>query len=144
MGLAHTSAVPPRWELAAENIAVKIRWFGLVVGYLLVQFDAAAREHQLVLNAILGVCATYTLLDTYYRLCGRVFLRHYPLLISSMEALFIGLLCYFHGGLESPFRHYYFLSLIVCAIRHTSPVTYAACALHCLSALALYAALPPG
>ena len=35
-----------------------------------------------------------------------------------MEALFIGLLCYFDAGLESPFRYYYFLSLICCAIRH--------------------------
>ena len=40
-----------------------------------------------------------------------------------MEALFIGLLCYFDGGLDSPFRYYYFLSLICCAIRHPSQVT---------------------
>ena len=33
----------PRWELAAENIAVKIRWFGLLVGYILVNVDAASR-----------------------------------------------------------------------------------------------------
>jgi len=26
----------PPWELAAETIAVKIRWFGLLVGYLYV------------------------------------------------------------------------------------------------------------
>lgn len=142
MALADTSGAPPRWELAAENIAVKIRWFGLVVGYLLVQFDDSAREHQTVLNAILGVGAVYTLLDTYFRLRGRVFLGRYPLTISFMEALFIGLLCYFHGGLDSPFRHYYFLSLIVCAIRHTSPVTWTTCGLHCLSATFLYLALP--
>src|SRR5262245_5398482 len=132
----------PRWELAAENIALKIRWFGLLVGYLLVALDESAREQQFVLNAILGLGALYTLLDTYYRLRGSVFLGRYPLTISFMEALFIGLLCYFHGGLDSPFRHYYFLSLIVCAIRHTSPVTYATCGLHCTSAVALYVALP--
>jgi signal transduction histidine kinase len=60
-----------------------------------------------------------------------------------MEALFIGLLCYFHGGLESAFRYYYFLSLICCAIRHSAQVTYATCALHGLSYGVLYLSLPP-
>ena len=27
-------SIPSRWELAAEAVAVKIRWFGLVIGYL--------------------------------------------------------------------------------------------------------------
>ena len=26
-----------RWELAAESIVVKLRWFGVVMGYILVQ-----------------------------------------------------------------------------------------------------------
>ena len=26
-----------RWELAAESIVVKLRWFGIVMGYILVQ-----------------------------------------------------------------------------------------------------------
>ena len=60
-----------------------------------------------------------------------------------MEALFIGLLCYFDDGLESPFRYYYFLSLICCAIRQPRPVTYATCALHCLSYGLLFLATPP-
>ena len=30
---SHLSSVPTHWELAAETIAVKIRWFGLLVGY---------------------------------------------------------------------------------------------------------------
>jgi C4-dicarboxylate-specific signal transduction histidine kinase len=72
-----------------------------------------------------------------------VLLGDYPLVISALEALFIGLLCYCHGGLDSPFRYYYFLSLICCAIRHPAQVTYATCALHCLSYCLLYAALPP-
>ena len=42
-----------------------------------------------------------------------------------MESLFIALLCYFHGGVDSPFRYYYLLSLICCAIRHSMHVTYA-------------------
>jgi signal transduction histidine kinase len=61
-----------------------------------------------------------------------------------MEALFISLLCFFHGGLDSPFRYFYFLSLVCCAIRYSSPVTYATCAMHCVSYGLLYLALPVG
>ena len=86
--------------------------------------------------------AAYTLADTYYSLRGRVLLDRYPLSISLLEALFIGLLCYHHDGLESPFRYYYFLSLICCALRYSSWVTYATCGLHCASYLLLYLALP--
>src|SRR5437588_12333171 len=98
-----------RWELAAERIAVKIRWFGLLFGYVLVNFGEAG-THQAILNAILAVGAGYALLDTAYSLRSQVFLGHWPLVISSMEALFIALLCYFHQGLESAFRYYYILS----------------------------------
>jgi signal transduction histidine kinase len=132
-----------RWELAAENIAVKIRWFGLLVGYVLVNVDDASLDRRWVLTAILTLGAAYTLLDTGFSLRGRVFLGRYPLSISLMESLFIGLLCYFHTGLESPFRYYYFLSLICCAVRHPSHVTYATWALHCASYTVLYFALPP-
>src|SRR5262245_17273609 len=114
---------PLRWDLAAENIAVKIRWFGLLVGSLVVNLDGTAEGHQLILNAILSLGAVYTLLDTYFSLRGKVFLGRYPLTISSMESLFIALLCFYHSGLESPFRYYYFLSLICCAIRYRSRVT---------------------
>ena len=41
---------PPRWELAAENIAVKIRWFGLFLGYLYVNTSAEG-PGRLTLNA---------------------------------------------------------------------------------------------
>jgi signal transduction histidine kinase len=143
MAIASPSAVPPRWELAAENIAVKIRWFGLLVGYVLVNVSDLDAARRPILNAILGLGAIYALLDAYYSLRGRVFLGRYPLAISSMEALFIGLLCYYHGGLESSFRYYYLLSLICCAIRYSSRVTYATCALHCASCTVLYFALPP-
>jgi signal transduction histidine kinase len=136
------SAVPSRWELAAETIAVKIRWFGLVVGYVLANVDDCGGDHQGVLNAILALGAFYALLDTYYSLRGRVFLGRYPLTVSLMEALFIGLLCFYHGGLESSFRYYYLLSLICCAIRHSSRVTLATYALHCASYTLLYVALP--
>jgi signal transduction histidine kinase len=134
--------LPSPWELAAETIAVKIRWFGLLVGYLLVNLGAAPLERQIVLNALLALGAVYTLLDTYLSLRGRIFLGRSPLAIAAMEALFIGLLCYYDAGLESPFRYYYFLSLICCAIRHTSAITYLCCALHCLSCGVLYLAMP--
>ena len=124
-----------RWELAAETIAVKIRWFGLVVGYLLVNFGGGG-EYRPVLNGILSLGALYAVVDTYFSLRGQVFLRGNPMVISFMEALFIGLLCFFHGGLDSSFRYYYLLSLICCAIRHPSYVTYATCALHCARASA--------
>src|SRR6266851_5685133 len=142
MSTATLSAVATRWELAAEAIAVKIRWFGLLVGYVVVNACTSLEGHRLILNAILALGAVYALFDTYYSLRGRVFLGRYPLSVSLMEALFIGLLCFYHGGLESSFRYYYLLSLICCAIRHSSRVTLATYALHCTSYSLLYAALP--
>lgn len=129
------------WELDAEAIAVKIRWFGLLIGYLLVNLSTHPATQQAILNAILGLGAIFTLIDTYHGMMGRVFLGRYPLIVSSMEALFIGLLCYYDRGLDSPFRYYYFLSLICCAIRHASQVTYVTCGLHCLSYGVLFLAL---
>jgi two-component system, NtrC family, sensor kinase len=129
------------WELAAENIAVKIRWFGILFGYLLVNLDDID-EHRLVLNAILALGVGYALLDTAYSLRGHIFLRQWPLAISCMEALFIAMLCYYHQGIESAFRYYYILSLICCAIRHPARVTYLTWALHSLSLLILFLVLP--
>jgi C4-dicarboxylate-specific signal transduction histidine kinase len=140
MGNAARSAGLERWELAAESIAIRIRWFGVFVGYVLANVGPA--RDRPILNAILALGAVYTALDTYYTFRGRVFLGRYPLTISLMEALFIGLLCFFHQGLESPFRYYYFLSLICGAIRHSSRVTYATCALHSASYTLLYFIAP--
>jgi signal transduction histidine kinase len=136
------AAVSSPWELAAEAIAVKIRWFGLVVGYALVNVADHSAERRAVLNAILSLGAVYTVLDTWYSARGRVFLGRYPLSVALMEALFIGLLCFCDGGPESSFRYYYLLSLICFAIRHPPYVTYLACAAHCLSYVLLYAVLP--
>jgi two-component system NtrC family sensor kinase len=144
MATARTAASLSRWELAAETIAVKIRWFGLLVGYALVNLHHPPAAHAAVLNAILALGAGYALLDTACSLRGRVFLGSWPLLVSLMEALFIGLLCFYHDGLDSPFRYYYLLSLICCAIRHPPRVTYATCALHCLSYGLLYLTAPEG
>lgn len=144
---APTSSAPPRddfsWQLPAEAITVRIRWFGLCVGYVLVNILGRG-EHQPELNAILTLGAVYALLDTIWSLRGRVFLSPAPLFISLMEAVFIGLLCYFDQGQESLFRFYYFLSLLVCAIRWPPRVTYATFALHALSftILAVWAGRP--
>jgi len=134
-----------RFELAAESITVQIRWFGLAVGYVLVnfigrdtaqpavKFGESVLTNQQVLNGILTLGAIYALIDTLWRLRGKVFLSQWPLFISLMEAVFIGLLCYFDYGLESPFRLYYFLSLLVCAIRYMPWITYSTFALHAVS-----------
>jgi signal transduction histidine kinase len=131
---------PSRWELAAQAIAVKIRWFGLAVGYALVNLGGTGNRP--VLNAILALGMVYALLDTLVSLRGRIFLGRYPLSISVMEALFIGLLCHFNGGVDSLFRYYYFLSLVCCAIRYPSSVTYTTCVLHGVSYTMLFLASP--
>lgn len=135
------SIAAPRWELAAENIAVKMRWIGVLVGYLSVNLGPIV-EHRPVLNALLTLGAGYTLLDTAFSFQGRVFLGSYPLVISAMEALFIGLLCHFHTGFESSFRYYYILSLTCCAMRYSARVTLLTCGLHGLSAVLLFLSLP--
>ena len=121
-----------RWELAAESIAVKIRWFGLVVGVLLANWGGGTTDPR-PLNAILALGLAFTAIDTAFFVRGRVFLRDFPLLISAMEALFIGLLCHFESGTDSPFRFYYLMSLICCAMRYPPRTTFATCALDGLS-----------
>ncbi|MFO0967158.1 MAG: hypothetical protein U0793_16460 [Gemmataceae bacterium] len=63
MSLSPTS-LPSRWELAAEAIAVKIRWFGILFGYLIVSFGA--EEHRDILSAILALGVVYAGVDTAY------------------------------------------------------------------------------
>ena len=136
---AHDNAgFPSGRELPAESITVRIRWFGLAVGYLLVnlgdRINASDRgSSPLELNAILTLGAVYAMIDTYRSIRGQVLLAEFRILISVMEALFIGLLCYFDEGVSSPFQFYYFLSLLVCAIRHTPALTFATFGLHALS-----------
>lgn len=125
-------------DLRAESITIQIRWFGLAVGYLLVNFANLAYQtprisSQFALNAILTLGAVYALVDTYRSWRGKVLLAEFRILISIMEALFIGLLCFFDNGVSSPFRFYYFLSLLVCGIRHTPSLTFATFGLHALS-----------
>lgn len=131
---------PTRWDLDAEAVAIKIRWFGLVVGYLYANLGTFAEP--LPLNAILGLGFAFTTLDTIYSWRGRVVLGTHPLVVSCLEALFIGLLCHEDGGLDSPFRYYYILSLLCCALRHPPIVTGATCALACSSYAVLFFAQP--
>lgn len=122
------------WELPAEEITLRIRWFGLCVGYVLVNFGGNSSAIQVPqLNWILTLGAIYALADTYMSFRGRVFLGEWPLIISVMEALFIGLLCHYDAGLNSPFRFYYLLSLIVYSIRHSPQIAYLTLGLHLIS-----------
>jgi signal transduction histidine kinase len=120
------------WQIPADAITIRIRWFGLAVGYFFVNVLARA-PHQAHLNAILALGAVYTLLDTAWALRGKAFLSKAPLFISLMEAGFISMLCWFDKGTDSPFRFYYFLSILVCAIRYSPAITYATCLFHAVS-----------
>lgn len=135
------SRVDADWQLMAELITLRIRWFGLIVGYLVVNF-LSPNESRPYLNGILTVGAAYALFDLAWHWRGEVFLSRLPLFVSFMEAVFIGLLCYFDGGVNSSFRFYYFLSLLVCALRYSPLVTYSTFALHAVSYSFL--ALTPG
>jgi len=135
------SRVNADWQLMAELITLRIRWFGLIVGYVLVNF-LSPNENRAYLNGILSVGAAYALFDLVWHWRGEVFLSRLPLFVSFMEAVFIGLLCYFDGGVNSSFRFYYFLSLLVCALRYSPQVTYSTFGLHAASYSFL--ALTPG
>lgn len=127
---------PLRWDLAAESIVVKIRWFGVVVGYVLVQTRTGLHNPAAV-RAFLALGAGYAALDLAFWSMGEVFLRRLPLFVSFMESVFIALLCYHDTGLESPFRWYYLLSLICCAIRYPAAVTWWTLGFHSVSLLTL-------
>ena len=126
-----------RWDLAAEAIAVRIRWFGLAIGFSFVNIVSPSEE-TLLLNLLLLVGLAYTILDTWTNLRGRVLLGSLPLMVSAFEAVFISLLCYFENNLETPFRNFYLLSLLCCAIRQTVQVTLITFVMHSLSYGLLY------
>jgi two-component system NtrC family sensor kinase len=128
------------WELATESIVVKIRWFGIVMGYVLVQTRTGLYNPSAV-RAFLALGAGYAALDTVFFRMGEVFLKRAPLFVSLMESLFIMLLCYHDTGLDSPFRWYYLLSLICCAIRYSPTTAWLTFGCHTFSILALYLSL---
>ncbi len=124
-------------ELRAESITLRVRWFGLCIGYILVNIDGLLNQSetrsQPALNAILTLGAVYAVIDTWWSAKGKVFLSEFRLAVSAMEALFIGLLCFFDDGVPSPFRFYYFLSLLDCGIRHSRSLTFSTFGMHALS-----------
>jgi signal transduction histidine kinase len=125
-----------RWELAAESIVVKLRWFGVVIGYVLVQTRTGLHDPSAV-RAFLALGAGYAALDFAFWRMGEVFLDRWPLFVSLMESVFIALLCYHDTGLSSPFRWYYLLSLICCSIRYRSRVAWWTLAFHSVSLISL-------
>ncbi len=125
-----------RWELAAELTVVKLRWFGIVMGYILVQTRTGLHDPWAV-RAFLALGAGYAALDLAFWRMGEVILKGWPLLISAMESIFIALLCYHDTGLNSPFRWYYLLSLICCSIRNRPVVAWWTLGFHSLTLLGL-------
>lgn len=124
------------WELATESIVVKIRWFGILMGYVLVQTRSGLHDPWAV-RAFLALGAGYAGLDTAFYLMGEVIFKKWPLVVSLMESVFLALLCYHDTGMASPFRWYYLLSLICCAIRYRPITAWLTFGMHCLSLLAL-------
>ncbi len=57
MNHAETERDKSQWDLAAETVTVRIRWFGLCVGYVLVNFIGRDGGNRPVLNAILTLGA---------------------------------------------------------------------------------------
>lgn len=137
-----------QFELSAEAISVRMRWFGVVVGFAVVNLIGSemlpqgASRNVPVLNSILGLAVIYVIIDTLWSMRGRVFLSDWPLVVSLLEAVFIGQLCYFDLGQESAFRFYYFLSVVVCAIRYSPGITYATFLFHAISYTTLLLTLP--
>lgn len=134
----------PDWGPAAESIVVKIRWFGVATGFALVQARVALGvplHDPSAVRAFLALGAGFAALDTAFHRMGEVFLERLPLVVATLEGTFIALLCYHDTGLESPFRWYYLLSLVCCAIRYRPALAWMTLGIHALSLLGLTAAL---
>ena len=125
-----------RWELAAESIVVKLRWFGVVMGYILVQTRTGLHDPWAVRGFSLWEPDTPRSTSRsggwvkYFSKVGRSSFRSWSR--SSWR-----LLCYHDTGLNSPFRWYYLLSLICCSIRYRAVVAWWTVAFHTLSLLSL-------
>jgi signal transduction histidine kinase len=133
------------WERVAALIVIKIQWFGLAMGYLLANLPGRGQDSSHLLNVLLAVGLTYACIDAYCFLRGKVFiLSRYPLVVSFLETIFITLLCRYDTGLDSPYRYYYLLSLLVSAIRYPVLIPYLSCMVHCVSFTLLYLVMPEG
>lgn len=135
--------IPSDWERDSAGILVKIQWFGLLVGLLLANVPGRVPDSQLLLNLLLLVGLVYACFDSYSYFRGEVFLlSRFPLVVSFLETIFITLLCRYDIGLNSPYRFYYLLSLLVAAIRYPVFVPYLSCLLHCISYTMLFFVIP--
>jgi two-component system, NtrC family, sensor kinase len=143
----------PRWDLLTEAIVVKIRWFGLLLGIVYVNIGPVlgidghkvgpeTYEQRKALDVILSIGLLFAIADTLFYFRQRVFIGRFPLLIALMESAFIGALTYCEKDLESPFRFYYLLSILICGLRYPLRITYTTCMIHCLSYLLIYLLLP--
>jgi signal transduction histidine kinase len=99
-----------------------MRWFGILMGFLLALRPETSNASAV--RAFLALGAGYASLDTAWHMMGEVFLKRVPLIVSFLEAIFIGLLCYHDTGVGSPFRWYYLMSLICVAIRYSPRVAW--------------------
>ena len=78
-----------RWELAAESVVVKLRWFGVVMGYILVQTRTGLHDPWAV-RAFLALGAGYAALDLAFWWMGRCSSAALAASLSpSMESVFI-------------------------------------------------------
>ena len=91
-----------RWELAAESIVVKLRWFGVVMGYILVQTRTGLHDPWAV-RAFLALGAGFAALDLAFWWMGEVFLKRWPVFVSLMESVFIALLVLSRHRIEQSF-----------------------------------------
>ena len=66
MNYMENKNTPNPWDLDAEAIVVKIRWFGVLIGYFLVNATDLSGDRRGLLNLILAIGVGYTLLDTYF------------------------------------------------------------------------------
>ena len=121
----------------SEWITLQLRWIGLAIGYALVNISpqglAATSEYspdQTVLNQLLTAGVVMMLVSTIFSVRGRPLLRGFPLVATALEAFIITMLCHFDRGLQSPFRFYYFIALVIVGLRYLPLVSWSAYAMH--------------
>lgn len=138
-----TRSIPSDWVRDSAGILVKIQWFGLFVGFLLANVPGREPDSPHLLNLLLSVGLVYACVDSIFYLRGESFvLSRFPLIVAFLETIFITLLCRYDVGLNSPYRFYYLLSLLVAAIRYPVIVPYLICFLHCVSYTLLFFFIP--
>ena len=79
---------PNPWDLDAEAIVVKIRWFGVLIGYFLVNATDMSGDRRGLLNLILAIGVGYTLLDTYFSWKKKSFPSRLPFVYRSYGIAF--------------------------------------------------------